>query len=133
MAQAAARRELRERQASQGVPPQVPLAPSSLPVLARVSRREPPVRELQLALALQAQASRLRAPEHVVLTEPPLALGPLASPPLVDELGQPDEQQGPPLVPGPLAAAQLPSQPPLSPSARLPPRFPRRLHPADDA
>ena len=131
MAQDAARRELRERQASQGVPPQVPLAPSSLPVLARVSRREPPVRELQLALALQAQASRLRAPEHGVLAEPPL--GPLASPPLVDEPGQPDEQQGPPLVPGPLAAAQLPSQPPLSPSARLPPRFPRRLHPADDA
>jgi hypothetical protein len=75
----------------------VPLAQSSLPVLARVSRQEPPVRELQLAL--QAQASLLRAPEHVVLAEPPPTLGPLASPPLVDELAQPDEQQGPRLVP----------------------------------
>ena len=110
-----------------------PLAQSSLPVLAqRVSLREPPAWELQPAQALPAQVSLPQVPEHVVLPVPLLALGLLASPPLADELAQSeDQQEGPPLVPP--AAAKLPLQPPLSPSARLPPRFPRPLHLAGDA
>jgi len=123
-------------QAQQSVPPMAPLAQSSQPVLAqRVSPRELLAQELWLtwvppAKALRARVSQPRVLEHVVLPEPPLALRPPASPPQVDGPTQAEQQQEP--LPEELAFAKLPSPLLLSPSVRLPLRFRRPLHPAND-
>ena len=131
------RRKSRELLAQRAALPQAPLAQSTQPALAqRVSPRELLVQELWLAgvphaKALGAWVSQPRVPEHVVLPEPPLALGPPASRPQVDGRARPEQQQEPP--PEQQASAKLPSPPLLSPSARLPPRFRRPLRPANDA
>jgi hypothetical protein len=136
-AQDAVHRSLRELLAQRAALPQAPLAQSSQPALAqRVSPRELLVQELWLARvphakALWARVSQPRVPEHVVLPEPPLVLGPPAWPPQVDEPGQAEQQQEP--LPEELAFAKLPSPLLLSPSVRLPPRFRRPLHPANGA
>jgi len=133
VAQDAVRRSLRERWAAL---PRAPLAQSSQPVLAqRVSPRELLVRELWLARvphakALRARVSQPRVLVHVVPREPPLVLGPPASPPKVDEPTQAEQQPEP--LPEELAFAKLPSPQLLSPSVRLPLRFRRPLHPAND-
>jgi hypothetical protein len=135
-AQDAVRQSPRELLVQRAVLPPVPVAQSSQPVLAqRVSPRELLVQELWLARvphakALRARVSQPRVPEHVVLKEPPLVLGRLASPPAVGARpAWPEEQQEPP--PGEQAAAMLPSPQPLSPSVPLPPRFRRPRHPSD--
>jgi hypothetical protein len=131
------RRKSGELLAQRAVLPQVQLAQSSQLVPAqRVSPRELLAQELWLARvphakALWARVSQPRVPEHVVPPEPPLVLGPPASPPQVDGPTQAEQQQEPP--PEEQAFAKLPSPPLLSPSARLPPRFPRPLHLADGA
>jgi hypothetical protein len=88
-------------------------------------------RESLLPEVLLEQVSLPQAPAHVELEEPPRALGPLASPPPVGAPAQPEEQREP--LQEPVAAAKRPSPQLLSPSVRLPPRFRRPLHPADDA
>jgi hypothetical protein len=88
-------------------------------------------RELQLMAVLRARVLLPQAPAHVELEEPPRALEPLASPPPVGAPAQPEEQREP--LQEPVAAAKRPSPQLLSPSVRLPPRFRRPLHPADDA
>jgi len=134
VAQDAVRRKSRELQAQLAALPQAQL---SEPVLAqRVSPRELLVQELWLARvphakALRAGVSQPRVPEHVVLPEPPLVLGPPASPPQVDGPTQAEQQQE--RLPEEQAFAKLPSPPLLSPSVRLPPRFRRPLHPAGEA
>jgi hypothetical protein len=131
------RRSLRELLAQRAALPQAPLAQSSRPVLAqRVSPRELPVQELWLARvphakAVRARISQPRVPEHVVLSEAPLVLGPPASPQQVDGPTQAEQQQEPP--PEELAFAKLPSPPLLSPNAPLPRRFPHPLHLANGA
>jgi hypothetical protein len=136
-AQDAVRPSPLELLAQRAVLPQVPLALSPQPVLAqRVSPRELLAQELWLARAphakaLRARVSQPRAPEHVVLPEPPLVLGPPASPPQVDGPTQAKQQQEP--LQEEQAFAKLPSPLLLSPSVRLPPRFRRPLHPAGDA
>ncbi|HXC48034.1 MAG TPA: hypothetical protein VNU20_07065 [Candidatus Sulfotelmatobacter sp.] len=137
MAQDEVRRKSRELRAQRAVLPQAPLEQPPLPVQAqRVSPREREllVQELLLARAPHAQelaawVLQPRVPEYAVLPEPVLA--PLAWPPQVDEQAQAEQQQEPPLEEK--AFAKLPSPPLLSPSARLPPRFRRPLHPAGDA
>jgi len=135
--QDAVRRKSRELLAQRAALPQAPLAQSSHPVLAqRVSLRELLVQELWSARvphakALRGRVSQPRVPEHVVQPEPPLLLGPAASPPQVDGPTQAEQQQGP--LPEELAFAKLPSPLLLSPSVRLPRRFPRPLHLADGA
>ena len=137
MAQVAVRRKSRELLAQRAALPQAPLALSSQPVLAqRVSPRELLVQELWLAQvqyvkALRARVSQPRVPEHVVLPEPLLVLGPPASPPRVGGPKQAEQQQE--ALPEERAFAKLPSPLLLSPSARLPPRFRRPLHPEGDA
>ena len=137
MAQGAVRRSLRELLAQRAALPQAPLAQSSQPVTAqRVSPRELLVRESWLARvphakALRARVSQPRVLEHVVLPEPPLALGLPASPPQADEPTQAEQQQEP--LPEEQAFAKLPSPLLLSPSVRLPPRSRRPLHPANGA
>jgi hypothetical protein len=133
--QGAVRRKSRELLAQRAALPQAPLAQSSQPVLAqRVSPRELLVQELWLARvphakALRARVSQPRVLEHAVLPEPPLVLGPPASQPQVDAPTQAEQQQE--RLPEELAFAKLPSRPLLSPTARLPPRFQRPLHPSD--
>jgi hypothetical protein len=98
VAQDAVRRSLLELPAQRAALPQAPLAQSSQPVLAqRVSPRELLAQELWLARvphakALRARVSQPRVPEHVVLPEPPLLLGPPASPPQVDGPTQAEQQ-----------------------------------------
>jgi hypothetical protein len=141
VAQGAVRRSLRELLAQRAALPQAPLAQSSQPVTAqRVSPRELLVRESWLARvphakALRARVSQPRVLEHVVLPEPPLALGLPASPPQADEPTQAEQQQEQQQEPlqEELAFAKLPSPPLLSPNARLRPRFRRPLHPANGA
>ena len=137
MAHDAVRRSPRELPAQRAALPQAPLAQSSQPVLAqRVSPPELLVQKLWLARvphakALRARVSQPLVPEHVVLPEPPLALEPPASPPQADGPTQAEQLQEPPLEER--AFAKLPSPLLLSPSARLPPRFRRPLHPEGDA
>jgi hypothetical protein len=133
VAQDAVHRKSRELLAQRAALPQ---AQSSQPVMAqRVSPRELLVQELWSAQvphakALRARVSQPRVPEHVVLPEPPLVLGPPASPPKVDGPTQAEQQQEP--LPEELAFAKLPSPLLLSPSVQLRPRFRRLLHPAND-
>jgi len=137
VAQVAARRKSGMLQAQQVAPQQAPRAQSRQPAPGRrVSLREMLVRKLWLvqvsrAKAQHAQVSPPRALQQVVQRESQLALGPLASPPLAGALAQPEEQQEPPL--GLAAFSELPWPPLLSPTARLPRRFPRPLHLADGA
>ena len=137
MAQDAVRRSLPELLAQRAALPQAPLALASRPALAqRVSLRESLAQELWLARvphaqALRARVSQPREPEHVVLPEPPLVLGPLAWPPQVDEQAQAEQQQEP--LPEELAFAKLPSPPLLSRNDRLQPRFRHPQHLSGDA
>lgn len=125
----AAHQESRELEAQQAARPQELRGQSSQLVLAqRASLREPRARGLWQAGALLARVSQPQVPTHVVLPEPPLVLGPLASPPRAVE---PEEQQEP--LAERVVSAKPPSPPLLSLCARLPPRFRRPRHPADDA
>jgi len=137
VAQDAACRERRELQAQRGVRSEEPLAQLSPPETAQqVSLPELQARELvQTKAPLLERASRLLVPEQVVPRwDAQRVPGPLASPPPADVPAQREAQQERQvLTPQVAASARRLWLPLLSPSARLPRRFPRPLHLADGA
>ena len=126
-----------ESQAQRGVPPEEPLAQWSPPEMAQqVSLLAPWAREsLQAQVPLLARASRLLVPKQVApRRDALLAPGPLASQPSAGVPVQLEAQQERQVLAQEVAAsARRLWLPLLSPSARLPRRFPRPLHLADGA
>jgi len=126
-----------ESRAQQGVPPEEPLVQWSPPEMAQqVSLLAPWAREsLQAQVPLLARASRLLVPKQVApRRDALLAPGPLASQPSAGVPVQLEAQQERQVLAQEVAAsARRLWLPLLSPSARLPRRFPRPLHLADGA
>ena len=137
VARDAACRELQELEARRGVPPEEPLAQLSPPETAQQAS----LLELRAWESVQAKAplleraSRLLVPGHAVpRRDAQRVLVPLASPPPADVPAQREAQQERQVLTQEVAAsARRLWLPLLSPSARLPRRFPHPLHLADGA